>query len=73
MDNIVTMYSLTDNSKPIHELTSHSGFISAMKFLEDKVLLTASSDYTVIQWDAQKGKELLKYAFDVGATRYGEF
>lgn len=70
MDNIVTLYSLTDNSKAIHELDAHSGFISATKFLEDKQLLTASSDSTTILWDAQQGKELNKYTFDVGATRY---
>eukprot|EP01127_Copromyxa_protea_P007567 TRINITY_DN1745_c0_g1_i1.p1 TRINITY_DN1745_c0_g1~~TRINITY_DN1745_c0_g1_i1.p1 ORF type:complete len:386 (-),score=124.62 TRINITY_DN1745_c0_g1_i1:73-1191(-) len=68
MDNICTLYSLQDPSKPIHELDGHSGFIAACKFLDDKQLLTASADYKTILWDAQSGKSLQSFEFEEGAT-----
>eukprot|EP01126_Amoeba_proteus_P052184 TRINITY_DN627_c0_g2_i2.p1 TRINITY_DN627_c0_g2~~TRINITY_DN627_c0_g2_i2.p1 ORF type:complete len:277 (-),score=50.88 TRINITY_DN627_c0_g2_i2:151-981(-) len=68
MDNICTLWNVRDNGKPMAELEGHDKFISSCKFLDDKVLLTASADATVRSWDVPSKQTVGSYYFETGAT-----
>lgn len=62
LDNNCCVYSCTPkegemiSSEPAFNLEGHSGYISAVKFIDDTTLLTSSGDQTCIQWDISQGK-----------------
>ncbi|KAG2374755.1 hypothetical protein C9374_010499 [Naegleria lovaniensis] len=65
LDNIVSIFNInqlteaTDSSQPTtphRELSQHTGYISACKFISnDKQILSSSGDMTCICWDVEMG------------------
>jgi WD40 repeat protein len=51
----------TETGKKVHTLSNHRGRITAVQFLSDQQLLSASGDRTLILWDLQEGKLLKKF------------
>lgn len=64
LDNICTIYNLRQREtpiRPIRELSSHTGYISCCRFLNEKTVLTSSGDMSCIQWDTEKGVKVADY------------
>jgi len=61
LDNICTIYNLRSKDAPIRptrELSSHTGYVSCCRFLDNKSIITASGDMTCIHWDIEKGAKV---------------
>lgn len=61
LDNICTVYPLKSPDKAV-ELASHDGFLSCCRFLDEKEILTASGDSTVILWDIATARPVSTFA-----------
>eukprot|EP00762_Andalucia_godoyi_P001646 ANDGO_07105.mRNA.1 Guanine nucleotide-binding protein subunit beta len=69
LDNICSIFSLKrteDIQRPIKELQAHTGYVSCMKFLTDRHIITGSGDMTCILWDVETGKISNKYIDHAG-------
>eukprot|EP01103_Thecamoeba_quadrilineata_P019593 TRINITY_DN8002_c0_g1_i1.p1 TRINITY_DN8002_c0_g1~~TRINITY_DN8002_c0_g1_i1.p1 ORF type:complete len:342 (+),score=63.24 TRINITY_DN8002_c0_g1_i1:45-1070(+) len=56
LDNICSVWNLkntTNNSKPLRELSSHTGFLSGCRFIDNNRVITSSGDHTCILWDLE--------------------
>lgn len=60
LDNMCSIYRLSAEPsgalKPIKQLNAHTGFISCVRFLYDRQLVTSSGDTTCMLWDVTTGK-----------------
>lgn len=59
LDNTCSIYALNTNEasgKAIRELVGHDGYLSCIRFLNDRKVLTSSGDRTCILWDIEMGK-----------------
>jgi guanine nucleotide-binding protein G(I)/G(S)/G(T) subunit beta-1 len=68
LDNMCTVYNAskgkpeeTQVGKYVSELTSHSGYISCCRFLNDEKILTSSGDSTCLLWDIEKNRPITRY------------
>lgn len=76
LDNIVSIFNinqLTDASEstqpttPHRELSQHTGYISACKFISnDKQILSSSGDMTCICWDIEMGRPIKTFQSHTG-------
>jgi len=55
LDNLCTIYRLSNANEGAHELGNHAGFISCCRFSDEQKILTASGDSTCIRWDIETG------------------
>jgi len=65
LDNICSVYNLKSSDQPIRpcrELTSHTGYLSCCRFLNDRQILTSSGDMTCILWDLEAGTKVTEFA-----------
>jgi guanine nucleotide-binding protein G(I)/G(S)/G(T) subunit beta-1 len=53
LDNICSIYNVTSGER-ITELNDHTGFLSGVRFLEGKRVLTSSGDTHAILWDLER-------------------
>jgi len=61
LDNICSIYNLSDVQNPARELTGHNGHLSSCRFLNNARILTSSGDQTCVLWDIETGKPLNKF------------
>lgn len=70
LDNICSLFNLKRSSdelvRPMRELQAHSGYVSCMRFLTDRYIITGSGDMTCILWDVETGKISNKYIDHTG-------
>lgn len=55
LDNLCTIYRLSNANEEAHEVGNHAGFISCCRFIDEQKILTASGDSTCIRWDIETG------------------
>jgi len=55
LDNLCTIYRLSNANQGAHEVGNHAGFISCCRFIDEQKILTASGDSTCIRWDVETG------------------
>eukprot|EP01083_Nonionella_stella_P014035 39477_1 len=60
LDNVCTVYRLTDApddgsplKRPHVELGGHEGYLSCVRYIDDKTMITSSGDSTCILWDIE--------------------
>ena len=61
VDSLCTIFNIENNvgweyKRPSQELQGHEGYISAMEYVDDNQIMTASGDETSILWDIEKLK-----------------
>ncbi|KAF8962809.1 guanine nucleotide-binding protein subunit beta 1 [Entomortierella lignicola] len=64
LDNVVSIYSLRTregSAKVARELSSHTGYISSCRFLNDRQLLSSSGDMSCMLWDLDAGVKLMEF------------
>jgi guanine nucleotide-binding protein G(I)/G(S)/G(T) subunit beta-1 len=64
LDNICSVYNLRAREQPLRtyrQLHGHTGFISCVRFLNDRQLLTASGDTSCALWDIDSQARLLPF------------
>jgi WD40 repeat protein len=76
LDNVVSVFDLKaaeaetsrmpkgslHENRPMKELQGHTGFISCVRFLGDKEILSASGDQTCVLWDLETGRQKTVFA-----------
>jgi guanine nucleotide-binding protein G(I)/G(S)/G(T) subunit beta-1 len=65
LDNICSIYNLRSREVPIRvcrELTSHTGYLSCCRFLNDRQIVTSSGDMTCILWDVEAGNRITEFS-----------
>jgi len=63
LDNICTIYSIRGAGpggpggqvKMARELSAHSGYLSACRFIDDRRIVTSSGDMSCMLWDIEQG------------------
>lgn len=60
LDNLCTVYNRGNPNNPI-EMSSHDGFISCCRFLNESEILTSSGDSTCIHWNITKGQPVSRF------------
>lgn len=69
LDNICTIYNLRTkdgNIKIARELSSHVGYLSCCRFLNDNQILTSSGDATCILWDINADTKIQEFTDHTG-------
>ena len=69
LDNMCSIYNLQSKDgpkQPARELSSHTGYLSCCRFINDNRILTASGDTTCILWDVDAGQKLEEFADHTG-------
>lgn len=62
LDNTVTLFSLRERpTRTLRELVGHDGFISCIRFLNDKELISAAGDHTCILWNVETGQKQVQF------------
>eukprot|EP01119_Soliformovum_irregulare_P005263 TRINITY_DN1698_c0_g1_i1.p1 TRINITY_DN1698_c0_g1~~TRINITY_DN1698_c0_g1_i1.p1 ORF type:complete len:347 (-),score=58.91 TRINITY_DN1698_c0_g1_i1:154-1194(-) len=65
LDNICSVYNLRAKEVPIRvnrELSSHTGYLSCCRFLDDRHIVTSSGDMTCILWDIENNLKMIEFA-----------
>lgn len=64
LDNLCSIYDATQREagRPVKELASHEGYLSSCQFFDEKNILTASGDSTIIYWDIETGDAKTHFA-----------
>eukprot|EP01084_Bolivina_argentea_P220285 373361_1 len=69
LNNLCTLHNIDpetvygwDNRTPYCELQSHEAYVSSIKFITDRYILSSSGDGTVILWDAEKEIAVLNFS-----------
>lgn len=62
LDNLCTVYNLSQGPDKAIEMASHDGFLSCCRFLDEKQILTASGDSTIILWDIPGGQPISTFS-----------
>jgi len=68
LDNLCSVYAL-DSTSPMRasrELSAHDGYLSCVRFISDKKLVTSSGDSTCILWDMETGEALQTFTDHTG-------
>jgi guanine nucleotide-binding protein G(I)/G(S)/G(T) subunit beta-1 len=60
LDNICTIYNRTYPTSPV-EMSSHDGFISCLRFVNEASVLTSSGDASCIHWDVAHTKPISRF------------
>jgi len=58
LDNLCTVYNISQGQRAVTELAAHDGYLSCCRFVEEERLLTSSGDSTCIHWDVTTGDVL---------------
>jgi guanine nucleotide-binding protein G(I)/G(S)/G(T) subunit beta-1 len=69
LDNICTVYNLRTkdgNIKVARELSSHVGYLSCCRFLNDNQIITSSGDSTCILWDIGADAKIQEFTDHTG-------
>ncbi|KAH3766380.1 G protein b-subunit [Pelomyxa schiedti] len=69
LDNTCSIYSLRQREGPIRvsrELTSHTGYLSCCRFLNEQQIITSSGDMLCILWDIENGNKISEFADHTG-------
>ncbi|KAG9396447.1 Guanine nucleotide-binding protein, beta subunit [Carpediemonas membranifera] len=64
LDNIVSVFPVKTRDRPIlpcRELASHTGYISCIRFVSDRQLLSSSADQSIILWDLETRKKVQSF------------
>jgi guanine nucleotide-binding protein G(I)/G(S)/G(T) subunit beta-1 len=61
LDNTCSIHNLESPTKPIRELSGHTGYLSCCRFLSDHQILTSSGDTSCILWDIDLGSKLHEF------------
>ena len=63
LDNTCTVYQVGDTAGRGggKELIGHQGYISCIRFLNEKNILTSSGDSNVAYWDIERGKQIQNF------------
>lgn len=62
LDNLCTVYKISDPGKALLEMASHDGYVSCCKFVSPQKIVTASGDSTLMSWDVTSGRLLDVYS-----------
>lgn len=62
LDNICSVYDISQAQHTTQELTAHDGYLSCCRFIDDKTLLTSSGDSSCIHWDIETGEVLQTFS-----------
>lgn len=71
LDNICSVYDISapeagTGARVTQELSAHDGYLSCVRFIDDKSLLTSSGDSTCIQWDVETGEVMKTFSDHTG-------
>jgi guanine nucleotide-binding protein G(I)/G(S)/G(T) subunit beta-1 len=55
LDNVVSVFDLRNPALPAYELAGHDGYISSVRWIGERHMLTASGDSTCALWDTERG------------------
>ncbi|KAL1918513.1 uncharacterized protein VTP21DRAFT_3173 [Calcarisporiella thermophila] len=68
LDNICSIYNLRgkDTSRPVRELSAHSGYLSCCRFMDDRQMVTSSGDMTCMLWDIETGVKTEEFTDHTG-------
>ncbi|KAI7876405.1 guanine nucleotide-binding protein subunit beta [Lichtheimia hyalospora FSU 10163] len=62
LDNVCSIHHARDrDARPTRELAGHTGFLSCCSFIDDRQLVTASGDKSLMLWDIDAGVCLEEY------------
>lgn len=61
LDNICTIYDLTNPVVPANELIGHDGYLAACKFIGRTRVLTSSGDSSAALWDAERATRIQSF------------
>jgi len=64
LDNLCSIYQISQAdtaSRPMRELSAHTGYLSCCRFISDEQILTSSGDMACILWDLQTGSIVKKF------------
>ncbi|KAJ3439461.1 guanine nucleotide-binding protein beta g protein beta [Anaeramoeba flamelloides] len=66
LDNLCTIYDLSQEEEGkvniYRELSSHTGYVSTCRFLDDQQIVTSSGDMSCILWDIESGSKITEFA-----------
>jgi guanine nucleotide-binding protein G(I)/G(S)/G(T) subunit beta-1 len=66
LDNVVSVYNLRApkdaGARAYRELQSHTGYVSALRFIGERQVLSASGDGTCILWDLETSNKLMTFS-----------
>lgn len=55
-DKTIGIWDINSTSKPVRILRGHTHFVNAVKFIDDKTLVSASNDKTIRVWNFENGE-----------------
>jgi len=66
LDNICSVYSLKTTNldgpiRPSRELSAHTGFVSCIRFVDDRQILSSSGDGSIRLWDVEVGSSIAEF------------
>jgi len=62
LDNLCSIYDLSQGGKAVKELAAHDGYLSCCRFIDEGKIASSSGDQTCILWDIESGEVLKTFS-----------